>query len=995
MKLRKLLLCALAAAGCPAVQAADVTVNPDGTVALPYFEDFQTEEFLDLFDIVDANNDGRSWMYSDIVFDMRNRTSDDADADDWLFLPPMEMRAACSYTLTFSARAVYSMYTERLEVKAGECREADPDAMTITLIPATDVVPKTDMRAVMTVPRDGIYRIAFHAVSAAGAFRLAIDDVRVDAPQSALRPGLPTDGAIVPTGAGELSAKLAFRVPETAVNGSRLSAVTRVEVLRGGRQVFEIQNPVPGSLVERDVATEQGDNQFSVTAYNDEGEGETLHLGVFTGDDVPLPPSNLRMEVRNGKAYLAWDAPTEGENGGFIDPSALTYEIQRRTDFQYVETAYAGTEYVDVLPDNTDSRPRQLFYCVKAISRGGKSTLSADSNRYITGGSTEPPFAESFAGQNYDDGHYWHSINDGERWNLDGTLVFDGDGGAAKFAPANPGENSLFYTSRISLKNCSYPLLTFHYWHVKNSDMLLEVMVSRENGEFSTLRSFDFSEDGDAAGWKKGAVLLDGFTDAEYVLVGWRATAGMIQAVTALDAVNLRDVPRADLAVSLSVPGSAAEGQPVMMTATVTNVGALEADGFRVSLHHEALGKVAERECGALPLGQSVEVEFSVPFNPAPGLKNGAYEARVEWESDTDFSNDTDRAVVQLRPGRLPKPTGLTGEMADGTVTLRWDSPAMSGEITDDMEDNEPFLTTDFGDWVTIDRDRQVTYRVVMPVFDDEQDQISYEYLEYPSAGSPMAFQVFNPSAAGAIVGDEVCRSGDQVLACFSAVKGRNNDWLISPELSGEAQTVRFHAVSAGDEMWGQEKIEVYWSDRLQEPELFTQVLSETSVPNGRWTEFSVDLPAGAKHFAIRCVSEIVMALFIDDVTYTPKDAEATLTGYEVLRDGAVVAAVPAGQTHFSDQAPADGSSYRVRAVYEEGVSPLSSAVAVSDLGGSGIDSPHASEVSVAASPGRIEVAGDATLEVTVYSLAGTAVAAKTGAWRISVDVASGIYIIE
>ncbi len=63
--------------------------------------------------------------------------------------------------------------------------------MTITLIPATDVVHRTRMRAVITVPEDGMYRIAFHAISKAGAFRLAIDDIKVDSPLSALRPGAP------------------------------------------------------------------------------------------------------------------------------------------------------------------------------------------------------------------------------------------------------------------------------------------------------------------------------------------------------------------------------------------------------------------------------------------------------------------------------------------------------------------------------------------------------------------------------------------------------------------------------------------------------------------------------------------------------------------------------------------------------------------------------------------------------------------------------------
>lgn len=995
MKMKGLLICALAAASPWWARGAEVTVNDDGTVALPYFEDFQSEDYLELLDVVDVNNDGRSWTYSDIVFDIRNRASEEADADDWLFLPPMALKADCSYALTFSARAVYSMYTERLEVKAGETRGADIEAMKITLVPPADIVEKTDMRGVLTVPRDGVYRIAFHAISKAGAFRLALDDIRVDAPQSAFRPGAPTEGEIVPAGAGVLSAKLRFRTPLVTVNGTSLASISRVEITRGGQKVNEIASPVPGSVIERDVPTEQGDNRFSVRAYNEKGEGEALEISVFTGDDIPLPPSNLRMEVRDGRAYLSWDAPTEGENGGFIDPATLTYEIQRRTDFQYVETSYRGTEYVDILPDNTNSRPRQLFYCVKAVSRGGKSTFSADSNRFITGDSTEPPFSESFAGQNYDDGHYWHSINDGERWNLDGTLVFDDDGGAAKFAPANPGENSLFYTSRISLKNCSYPLLTFRYWHVKNSDMLLEVMVSRENGEFETLRSFDFSEDSSAAGWKKGAVLLDGYTDADYVLVGWRATAGMIQSVTGLDAVVLRDVPRADLSVALAAPASAAEGQPVMFTATVTNIGALEAERFKVSLYHDALGKIAERDCGPLPLGQSLEVEFSAPFNCAPGLKNGAYEARVEWDSDTDFSNDADRAVVLLRPGRLPKPTSLTGTRGDGAVTLSWTAPALTGAVTDDIEDYEPFVISDFGDWVTMDRDRQVTYRIVMPIFDDEQDQISYEMLDYPNAGMPMAFQVFNPEAAGAIVGEDTCHSGNQVLSCFSAVKGRNNDWLISPELSGEAQQIHFWAVSAGDEMWGKERFEVYWSDKLQEPELFTLALEETEVPNGQWTEYAVNLPAGARHFAIRCVSEIVMALFLDDITYVPKPSDATMTGYEILRDGMPLATVDAGRTSYTDSAPVPGAVYRVRALYEEGVSPLSNPVAADELGDASINVPVNQTFEVSVAPGTLSVRGSGKLRVTVCSLSGALVALTEGTDALRLPLAPGIYVAE
>ncbi len=83
--------------------------------------------------------------------------------------------------------------------------------------------------------------------------------------------------------------------------------------------------------------------------------------------------------------------------------------------------------------------------------------------------------------------------------------------------------------------------------------------------------------------------------------------------------------------------------------------------------------------------------------------------------------------------------------------------------------------------------------------------------------------------------------------------------------------------------MWGQEKIDIYWSDKLQEPEKFTLGVPSTMIPNGSWKEIVFDIPEGTRHFAIRCISEI-MALFIDDIRYTPKPASATLIGYEILK---------------------------------------------------------------------------------------------------------------
>jgi len=982
----------LLAAGSAIPAAASPVIDAEGIAQLPYSEDFGTEECLSHIDIIDANNDGRTWFYSDIILDMRNRASDETDADDWMILPPMKMEKAKSYRLTFKARAVYSMYTESLEVMLAPGKEADAAKMKIEVIPAKDIVRTEDMGATITVPEDGIYRIGFHAISAKGAFRLAVDDICVDAPLSAYRPGAPSEFRAEVIEEGALMARVSFKAPDKTVNGAVLNSIDRIIIRMNGNQVHEIAEAVPGQPYSADISTVQGNNTFEVVAVNGEGEGEPSSFSLFTGDDVPMSPTDVVMEVRDGKAYLSWKAPVQGENGGFIDPGTLTYEIQRRSDFQYVETQFSGTEYVDELPDNINSRPRQLFYCVKAISRGGKSLFSGDSNRFITGDALTLPFSESFSNFNYDDGHYWHSINEGERWNLDEVLVYDNDGGAAKFAPANMGENSLFYTSRIDLRGTENPLLTFHYWHVKNSDMILQVQISRENGEFETVRTLDFSEDDDPAGWKKAAVLLSDFTDAEYVLIGWKATAGGIQSVTALDAIDLRDVPSADLSLTLTAPAKAAENQPVIMVAKVKNAGACDAVNFKVRLSHENLGPVEEKVCDLLPVGMEKDIEFSLPFHVTPGLKNGAYIAEIIWESDIDFSNDRDRKVVELRAGRLPKPSGLDATRENDIVTLNWNAPNLDGRIVDDMEDYEAFLISDFGDWITIDRDRQTTYKIVEAQIDEENEQLGYVTLEYPNAGSEMAFQVFNPVLAGSSYAEGMCHSGNQVLASFAAVKEGNNDWLISPELSGEAQTISFHARSGGANTWGQEELEVWYSDRLQVPEKFTCILPATKIPNEEWQEMTVDLPAGTRHFAIRCVSKIVMSLFIDDVAFTPVACGSQLLGYEVWRDDDMIGTTGPGSETFSDVNSDRESLYTVKAVYDDGVSLPCEGVVPRDAGAVNTVSQEATTVKV--SHGEVAVTTERDAEIKVFTLEGVVLADRNGAGRAVFHLDKGIYIL-
>jgi len=65
----------------------------------------------------------------------------------------------------------------------------------------------------------------------------------------------------------------------------------------------------------------------------------------------------------------------------------------------------------------------------------------------------------------------------------------------------------------------------------------------------------------------------------------------------------------------------------------------------------------------------------------------------------------------------------------------------------------------------------------------------------------------------------------------------------------------------------------------------------------GTWTSYSFKLPEGARRFAIRCTSVFKFMFFVDDVTFipVPEENEIVLEGYNVYRDGNLLARVPAG----------------------------------------------------------------------------------------------------
>lgn len=148
--------------------------------------------------------------------------------------------------------------------------------------------------------------------------------------------------------------------------------------------------------------------------------------------------------------------------------------------------------------------------------------------------------------------------------------------------------------------------------------------------------------------------------------------------------------------------------------------------------------------------------------------------------------------------------------------------------------------------------------------------------IEYENKYEPSAWMVFNRAKTNPVHGDGKSHSGHQCMMSIVPVENHvpatTDHWLISPELSGDAQTITFYARQLTAQ-YGNEKYEVLVSSTNNDPASFLIVGSTREMTGEDWQEVSVSLPAGAKYFAIRHISYDIFGLMIDDVTYEPKES--------------------------------------------------------------------------------------------------------------------------
>ena len=897
-----------------------------------FSETFDTQAGFDRFTVLDLNGDGTTWIWapskggwSENYFWAEYMYSSRDQGDDWLITPELQLQKGKVYSFRFRSKPAGSnYYTEVMSVAWGQ----GDDPRQYALLEEEMLVPVGDWKDYeyrVAVNEDGLYRFAFQALSPADQYAIYVDDVVVQEQASSDTPAAPTGLTATPASQGLLQATLTFTLPSKLVSGEELTGINKAEILRDDVLIATLTDGLtPGAEVSyEDTTPQNGLHTYSVVVYNNHGAGLPATTEAYVGVDRPSEPTDVTLLDYIDHYTLSWTPPTHGAEGHFFSTEGLVYDIYVPSGSYLPDVRVAeGLTSTSFDTEAISGEQTLTRFRVKARNVAGESDFQ-NSNVICIGTPYELPVTESFANGEVNPDHYWWlDAREGQYWHINKSGSSDNDGACMVWTPWDYYDEAWLNSGKLNLKGTVNPKLSFDYNVARNSGTKIQVEAVN-NLQQTTIIGYVDGHTSDKSGWAQAEFSLTPVNDEAYVMVKLHGIADDEELV-AIDNIKILDYVEHNLAASLKTPASAVAGKLTDVSVGVHNYGENAEEGFHVLLY--ANGKVVADSVYSATLPSVSDDVMVMQFTPSRQAAEVEVFAEVVLQGDqVESDNRTKTELISIMEIDVKTVTDLAASATTDGVTLTWTAPELSAEtITDSFEDYPLWANDHFGDWRLVDI--------------DDAWSLGFNNYTFPEMEEAYAYIVFNPAEmAIAENADEntvpasdltylKAHSGQQYLAAFAPKDDmgvdRADDWLISPRLNGDAQTIKFWAKSLANNGW--EHYEVLYSSTDTQVGSFTVAKAESRIETTAWTEIEAQLPAGALHFAIRHMTptELGYGMFIDDATFTVGDGQ--IQGYNVYRNEELVATLPSEATSFEDPDGDADSRYRISVLYHAGESPLS-----------------------------------------------------------------------
>lgn len=983
-------------------------------LSTPYSNDFNSKNALEGYTRINLKGTTND-------FEIQNNRvrlfPNDLGNDHWLITPPITLQAGMYYMLTFNTKAANDN-AGLLNVKLGTAPTPEmltQDVINDIVLDKAENIFYGNREEYFTVAENGQYYLAFHVESPAGRnYEIYIDDLNISAAISGSQP----DRGILkvtPASDGSLAAELSYTAATKSLNGTDLNANSTQDVYFF---INGVQTPTgrtykayPGQTVA--ITVEVPEDLPYIFSARTGYAGRLSYQDAFVGINRPATPDPNKIVLRETQPYghvlMTWEPVTTDYEGYPLNPDLLTYDVSVFKVDMYgnpydepVLTGITGNscEFDAIGADEPQTLKR---YVLRARNTRGEGTSGALSSYINVGKPYRMPYSESFAKDPENPGSTtavmeetiegmcrWGIMTDG----LDGIKSADGDGAYIALEAINVDARGLLYTGKVNLGSGIAPSLTLMVHNPSTADKkaenLLEFKIyTHSDAKWHSLgepRSIDEICNGNP-GWNKVTLDLSQYAD-NVAICGVEATCKS-HTFTSIDNIRIWELRTKDLSIQgFNAPVSVAPGAPFTIDLRVSNSGLENATPESVEMYVDG-EKAIEAEGTEIAVGENKVFSFTHSFPGVDLATSHELSFKVNYADDEDPSDNESAAVTVLTiENGLAPVENVTAEADDDRyVTLTWDAPeAIEGGFkTETFESWTQGVASQQG-WTSYDGDG----RNILGVNDGSGTPVVIPGL---TSNTPASWAVID-NIEGNLPADYFpALSGSKFLMsiCPNGSTGSAEDWMISPELSGKAQTVTFNVLNYSNYRAG---YDVLYSDGSMITDDFKQIAIE-AVNTETWKEVTVDLPEGAKRFAIRNISycEDSFMLMLDDVTYESAGSESiALQGYNIYQESECVAQSETTTHKFAEAFDPGKYVFGISARYNNGESRV---VPVEiDVQDTGISATIAEGIHVFGGRGCIHITGAEGMEVNLFDINGLSLCSGKVNAEGRIAAAPGIYVV-
>ena len=892
-----------------------------------YTNAIDTESAFKSLTVVNSNGDDNTWRYdsrehSAICYGISSHSN-----DDWLLTPEFDAEAGKVYEVTFTSRAGGASQSETMAIAFGQ--GANPAAFSMLdrnlLLDFRGITPQY----YFTAKNTGKYRVGFHSTAPVGSFAIHVNKIKITEVTTQTAPRAVSFLTTTATGVGLRQTLLSFITPSRNIDGTTLTALTKLEIYRDSALVHTIDNPATGTRLSwTDRNAPHGNNIYTLIAYNNKGMGEPVSIIAFSGEDRPGRVSHIKL-ANNGNNYtLKWNRPKKGANYGYFVPANCRYKIYTYENYQYRYVTTTEKNDTSIILSGVTGPQRQVAYAVTAVNDGGEGDPEL-SETALMGDSYKLPVRIDFSekmnwvqdGWTDSQNHYWwrQEMKGYVRYSDRKVLWFKLGG----------DEGANFNSGKIDFSHAVKPTLTYSI--APEKDTRIDVNAILPDQTVKLLATHGESTK------TQYTVSLTALKGLDNVIIQFRGYSTASDVWAGLYNINIDDPTENNLAAKLHTPAKMFGAQQTEVTVDVTNYGSKPAAGYTVRLYanEKMVAEKAVDETLQANASKNVKLNF-VPTVNADSLKLYAIVDYAPEQSPDD--NTTQTVTVPVSQANVSPINDLTVSSNGTTNKLTWGVVANDKQtVTDDMESYTAFALPgdghyleyeyNIGPWYNFDADKE--YSLDVPDYSFKFEEEAFAFITF-NADSVRADEAVTPQANTLSVFK--AHSGKQFLTAFTmkqdmAMGNKVSDWLISPMLSGDAQNISFWYKTLNNTN-GTPSFEVAYSTTDSLYTSFTNVVVDTviSMRTAEWLKMTVSLPAGTRYFAIHHTTPINVnqMLMIDDIMY--EKGNGTVIGYKIYRDGNYLTTVTSPT--YTDTAAGE-HEYNVTVVTGKGESKFSNTASI------------------------------------------------------------------